>query len=305
MPCLNLSTNVSLDGVDTSAILSEASKTVARLIGKPEAVRPASPTTLFAGGQKNSAALPLHHPPHSQASLPCPKEIHRQHQSAFSWCPRPPMASAPPPILPVSSAGGGSAPSSAPPISVPVLRVFLSRLSDSARRSLAHRRPWYELFDRSAFTRPDSLSDAASRLRKNLAYFRVNYLALLAAALALSLLSHPFSLLLLVALLAAWAFLYLFRPSDASPLILFRRTFSDREILAGLVLITLLVVFLTSVGSLIVSALMVGAAVVCVHGAFRVPEDLFLDDQDPGVPASGFLSFLGGAAASSGAAVRI
>ncbi|CAL9099994.1 unnamed protein product [Musa acuminata var. zebrina] len=224
---------------------------------------------------------------------------------AFSWCPRPPMASAPPPILPVSTAGGGSAPSSAPPISVPALRLFLSRLSDSARRSLAHRRPWYELFDRSAFARPDSLSDAASRLRKNLAYFRVNYLALLAAALALSLLSHPFSLLLLVALLAAWAFLYLFRPSDAPPLILFRRSFSDREILAGLVLVTLLVVFLTSVGSLIVSALMVGAAVVCVHGALRVPEDLFLDDQDPGVPASGFLSFLGGAAASSGPSVRI
>ena len=37
MPCLNLSTNVPLDDVDTSAILSEASKTVAKLIGKPEA----------------------------------------------------------------------------------------------------------------------------------------------------------------------------------------------------------------------------------------------------------------------------
>ncbi|KAK6120222.1 hypothetical protein DH2020_045913 [Rehmannia glutinosa] len=37
MPCLNLSTNVSLEGVDTSAILSEASSTVAKLIGKPEA----------------------------------------------------------------------------------------------------------------------------------------------------------------------------------------------------------------------------------------------------------------------------
>nr|AEJ88264.1 putative macrophage migration inhibitory factor family protein [Wolffia arrhiza] len=37
MPCLNLSTNVTLDGVDTSPILSEASKTVAKLIGKPEA----------------------------------------------------------------------------------------------------------------------------------------------------------------------------------------------------------------------------------------------------------------------------
>ena len=37
MPCLNLSTNVSLDGVDTSSILSEATSTVAKIIGKPEA----------------------------------------------------------------------------------------------------------------------------------------------------------------------------------------------------------------------------------------------------------------------------
>ncbi|WOK93677.1 hypothetical protein Cni_G02377 [Canna indica] len=207
------------------------------------------------------------------------------------------MASTPPPILPVSSAGGGATAS--------LLRLSLSRLSDSARRSLAHRRPWPELFDRSAFARPDSLSDAASRLRKNLGYFRVNYLALLAATLALSLLSHPFSLLLLLALVAAWGSLYLFRPADAAPLVLFRRTFSDREILAGLVLLSLLVVFLTSVGSLLVSALMIGAVVVCAHGAFRVPEDLFLDDQESGGPAGGLLSFLGGAAASAGQAVRI
>ena len=39
MPCLNLSTNVSLEGVDTSSILSEATSAVAKLIGKPEAVR--------------------------------------------------------------------------------------------------------------------------------------------------------------------------------------------------------------------------------------------------------------------------
>ena len=37
MPCLNLSTNVNLEGVDTSSILSEATSTVAKLIGKPEA----------------------------------------------------------------------------------------------------------------------------------------------------------------------------------------------------------------------------------------------------------------------------
>ncbi|KAL2330666.1 hypothetical protein Fmac_018247 [Flemingia macrophylla] len=37
MPCLNLSTNVNLDGIDTSSILSEATSTVAQIIGKPEA----------------------------------------------------------------------------------------------------------------------------------------------------------------------------------------------------------------------------------------------------------------------------
>ncbi|XP_027336812.1 macrophage migration inhibitory factor homolog isoform X2 [Abrus precatorius] len=37
MPCLNLTTNVSLDGVDTSSILSEATSSVAAIICKPEA----------------------------------------------------------------------------------------------------------------------------------------------------------------------------------------------------------------------------------------------------------------------------
>ncbi|KAF9591948.1 hypothetical protein IFM89_010306 [Coptis chinensis] len=37
MPCLNLSTNVSLEGVDTSSVLSEATRSVANIIGKPEA----------------------------------------------------------------------------------------------------------------------------------------------------------------------------------------------------------------------------------------------------------------------------
>ncbi|KAL9336997.1 hypothetical protein Peur_071485 [Populus x canadensis] len=36
MPALTISTNVSLDGVDTSSILSEATSEVAKVIGKPE-----------------------------------------------------------------------------------------------------------------------------------------------------------------------------------------------------------------------------------------------------------------------------
>ncbi|XVE69492.1 hypothetical protein DITRI_Ditri09bG0156300 [Diplodiscus trichospermus] len=198
---------------------------------------------------------------------------------------------------PQSTAGGGA--QSQPPIATPAFRAFLSRLTSSTRQGLSQRRPWYELVDRSAMARPDNLTDAYSRIRKNLSYFKVNYVTLLVVVLAFSLLSHPFSLLVLLGLLAAWFFLYLFRPSD-QPLVIFGRTFSDRETLGALVVLTVFVVFLTSVGSLLISALLIGVAIVCLHGAFRVPEDLFLDDQEP--TNSGFLSFLGGAASSAAAA---
>lgn len=205
-----------------------------------------------------------------------------------------------PPTLPISNPQTTStAGQSTPPIATPAFRAFITRLSTSIRHGFAQRRPWYELVDRSSLSRPDSVSEAASRVRKNFSYFRVNYLSLLAFVLALSLLSHPFSLLVLLCLLAAWFFLYLFRPSD-QPLVLLNRTFSDRETLGVLILSTVVVIFLTSVGSLLISALMVGLAIVCVHGAFRVPEDLFLDDQEPA--NAGFLSFLGGAASSAAAA---
>ncbi|KAG9155901.1 hypothetical protein Leryth_004144 [Lithospermum erythrorhizon] len=76
--------------------------------------------------------------------------------------------------------------------------------------------------------------------------------------------------------------------------------FSNRETLGALIISTVLVIFLTSVGYVLVSALMVGVAIVCIHAAFRAPEDLFLDEQDS--PATGFISFLTGAASNGVAA---
>jgi len=216
------------------------------------------------------------------------------------------MASAatPAPLLPVTNpaaggGGGGSAASSATGLSdaalaTPAFRLFVSRLSDTARRSLADRRPWTELLDRSAFSRPDSLSEATSRLRRNLGYFRVNYAAVVAFSLAASLLAHPFSLLVLIGILGAWCFLYVFRAPD-QPVVLFGRTFTDRETLLGLVVASVLAFFLTSVASLIISGLLVGGAIVAAHGACRVPEDLFLDDPNAassGNPTSRLISFL-------------
>jgi PRA1 family protein 1 len=210
-------------------------------------------------------------------------------------------ASTPAPLLPVSNpaASGASAPTSGvglsdAPLATPAFRLFLSRLSETARRSLANRKPWAELLDRSAFSRPDSLSDATGRLRRNLGYFRVNYAAVVFFSLAASLLARPFSLLVLLSILGAWCFLYVFRASD-QPVVLFGRTFTDRETLLGLVVASVLAFFLTSVASLIISGLLVGGAIVAAHGSFRVPEDLFLDDPSAasnGNTTNRLLSFL-------------
>ncbi|MBA0740276.1 hypothetical protein Gogos_013491 [Gossypium gossypioides] len=206
------------------------------------------------------------------------------------------MSSTGPPVLPISTVQSTE---SQPPISVSAFRAYLSRLNDSFHNGISQRRPWPELTDRSAFSKPESFSEATLRIRKNYSYFRVNYLMVIGFTLAFSLLSHPFSLLLLLGLLFSWVFMYLFRPAD-QPLVIFGRTFSDRETLGILIILSVFVIFLTSVGSLLISAIMVGFGLVCAHGAFRAPEDLFLDEQEPA--NTGFLSFLGGAVSNAAAA---
>ncbi|CAI8601128.1 unnamed protein product [Vicia faba] len=212
------------------------------------------------------------------------------------------MSSSAPPVLPVATMPPPP-PSTVPntgsdaPANSPAVRVLFNNLSESLRHGLALRRPWTELIDRSAFSKPESFSEATLRVRKNYSYFRVNYYAIVAGILAVSLLTNPFSLILLVGLLASWTFLYLFRPTDR-PLVILGRTYTDFETLAILSGLTVIVVFLTSVGSVLVSALMLGVAVVCIHGAFRAPEDLFLDEQDNS-QTTGFLSFLRAPAAAA------
>ncbi|KAI3917320.1 hypothetical protein MKW98_027239 [Papaver atlanticum] len=195
-----------------------------------------------------------------------------------------------PPNLPISNSQTTTVESSQPPIATPAFRLFINHLTDTVRNGFAQRRPWSELVDRSSFSRPDSLSESISRARKNFTYFRVNYMTILAAVVAFSLITNPISLLVLGGLLAAWVFLYLFRPSDP-PLVLFGRTFTDRETLGLLSVSSVVVVFLTSVGSLLISSVLIGLGIVFAHGAMRVPEDLFLDE--PEQTNVGFLSILG------------
>ncbi|KAG4189064.1 hypothetical protein ERO13_A08G203300v2 [Gossypium hirsutum] len=177
-------------------------------------------------------------------------------------------------------------------------QTLLTRLSTSLRLALSHCRPWTDFIDRTAFAKPASFSDATSRLRKNFSYFRANYLTILTLVLAFSLITHPFSLIILLSLIAAWLLLYALRPSEM-PLVIWGRAYSDIEKLAILVVLTVVVIFFTSVGSLLISGIMMGIAIVCAHGAFRMSEDLFLDEQEPF--GLGLFSFVSAAASSAAA----
>ncbi|PWA60490.1 Prenylated rab acceptor PRA1 [Artemisia annua] len=177
----------------------------------------------------------------------------------------------------------------------PDLRPFFSHMSASITQTFSQRRPWFELIDRSTFSRPDTFKEAVARVRKNLTYFRVNYTAIIVLVAAFSLLSHPFILFFLACLLWAWLFLYVFRTPD-QPVNMFDRTFTDRETLGILIILTILIIFLTELGALMISSVVVGFGITCVHGAFRVPQEVFVDDQEP--MNIGILSYITATAAS-------
>lgn len=75
--------------------------------------------------------------------------------------------------------------------------VALARVKEVGAQILSQRRPWSELLDRSAYARPESVAEATTRVRKNVAYFKVNYLLWALAVLAVSLLYKPSSLVVL------------------------------------------------------------------------------------------------------------
>jgi len=60
---------------------------------------------------------------------------------------------------------------------------------------------------------PSLLPQAISRIKKNAAYFRVNYCVAVMATCALSFIFHPSSLFVLALLLVAWSYLVFIRQS--------------------------------------------------------------------------------------------
>lgn len=155
--------------------------------------------------------------------------------------------------------------------------VFL-RAKSRTQSLFATRRPWSELLSHpSSYSIPRSFSDFASRIKRSLAYFRVNYAMVVLLILFLSLLYHPISLIVFIAIFVLWFLLYFFRDE---PVVVFNRMVDDRWVLIGLWIVTVAGLVLTRVWLNVLVSVSIGAAAVVLHATFRSTEDLFLDEDE-------------------------
>ncbi|CAI5481469.1 unnamed protein product [Closterium sp. Yama58-4] len=172
---------------------------------------------------------------------------------------------------------------------VAAVKASLAKVSESFQAAIAQQRPWAEVVDRSQIAKPEGFNDAVSRIRKNIVYFKANYLAIILGMVALSILWNPVSIFWLGILGAAWVYLFMIH---SQPLVIGGRVLSETEKLLGMIAISVLVIFgLTKVGSVLMSGVTLGLVAIAIHASLRVPDDLFID-QGP-APGS-YMSFLGG-----------
>jgi hypothetical protein len=83
-------------------------------------------------------------------------------------------------------------------------------------------------------------TQATSRIRRNIAYYKINYGIFTVATTALVLLMNPWSLMVLAGLAAVWFYMYIIK---TTPLVLGNRELSEREKFLLLSGISLVVIF--------------------------------------------------------------
>ncbi|KAG8380082.1 hypothetical protein BUALT_Bualt07G0156600 [Buddleja alternifolia] len=170
----------------------------------------------------------------------------------------------------------GTIPTSSSPAGAPSNLQFISRAKERLREGLGTRRPWRQMFELHCFNFPKSFREAAERVKSNFAYFQMNYAIIVLVILFFSLLWHPISLIVFIAMMAVWLFLYFLRDE---PLVIFGRLISDRVVMIVLTVLTFGVLLLTHATTNILVSLLVGVVVVLIHAAVRKTDDLLGDEE--------------------------
>ncbi|KAJ6951015.1 PRA1 family protein G2 [Populus alba x Populus x berolinensis] len=163
----------------------------------------------------------------------------------------------------------------------------ISRSLQNFTSSFSILRPWPELFTSGSFTRPDSFATALTRLRAKFHHFRFNYSIIIYACGALSLIGSPFSLIIFSSVLSLWLLLYFFRED---PLVLWGYDVSDRLVLIGLVLVSVLGVWLSGAAWNLVWGVLIGFLVCAIHAVLRNSDGLLVPGEEAALVGSGYVS---------------
>uniref|UniRef100_A0A0E0KZJ5 PRA1 family protein n=1 Tax=Oryza punctata TaxID=4537 RepID=A0A0E0KZJ5_ORYPU len=209
-----------------------------------------------------------HRPFQSQSQTPSPpRQVHFASLAGAGHRPPPP----PPPSDPdmskygtIPTSSDGAPPGTSSPLD------FISRAKARGATALAERRPWRELADPRAASVPRGFGGAYRRARANLSHFSMNYAIVVLAVVFLSLLWHPVSLIVFLACMVAWLFLYFLRDE---PLALCGRAVGEGAVLAVLSVLTLVLLLLTGATVNILTSLLVGVVLVLIHAVFHRPAD--------------------------------
>lgn len=137
-----------------------------------------------------------------------------------------------------------------------------------------------------SFNLPITFSESVQKIKTNAAFFRYNYAIIILFILFLSLLWHPISLIVFIIMMAAWMFLYFLRDD---PLVVVGSVISDKVVMVILLMATIIILSLTNVTENIIYAMLLGAVVILVHGAFRNIDDLMFVEDEEGFGSAGIL----------------
>ena len=151
--------------------------------------------------------------------------------------------------------------------------------------------------DRNSFSKPETFYGAVGRVRKNVAYFGINYLLLMLIVLVLFLIAQPSSIIWLLVLSSMWLYVMAVNPG---PVTIGGRTFSQMEKLIGTSVFSVITIFyFSSVGSVLFYAALSGVGLIAIHGSLRTPENLFSNDSttnSAGLPSgNSFMTAFSGA----------